>query len=808
MGFLYQVLKDVSEKQPYSVGKETLKNLVSNVINKHFCSGHEGFKTLFTVLPDRIAAYNREVQEGNEKVKRPIDKLKNEMKELEKQVSTILNDNSAQATDFTGEKERVGEQLQKCKQYAKYFNDVFDLDNLYNSHMKTSINDLHSKLRDSVLVCTKTVKHESERLDKLWNKEWTDFRSMKRTVRLTMEKLKTSVNDAIREKVGKLVNDLRDLVAGIKRTLDKIYFDLGNYVADLRQWISTAEGTMGTALGKVGEIVETVGTGGHKAKKQPVVEAANALKVKADDLRSRAYKAKEQVETLVAQALGAVKTMDDALRKNLKDVRDGIKGELNNYVRGGMAEQLQLNVDELVKSIYDKNGDKGHLYDVEKKLKEYAQKFGENGEQGFKKIVNDWIDDILKKDGVVNQRLSEYITKNKSHSYFVTSTYKEPTSLHGAITEAIMRKLEREVEAAVQVVASDMQTDNGIQRNIEAVKNCVYTFIIGLDGKLRIGKLEVNFVKKVVEEVENTLAKNTSKSSGLYYSLNLQIAVEAILVALYAAARQVYEELEWFTSDDHSDYNFGEGVENAIKDIQALGGKIKSALSDPALSSGPSTLGDNVMVEINRKLNDKIGNDEKGSPSNRVTLPTDTFNGYLNSVNTTGLRGSDAALQGNPGEGKLPVAIKQIEQTINHNETYLQHVVKDTSNSGDVKSDLKFYTDTFEKLFDTVKRALNVLCEAVEKIAGKGDDAEDGTLKHVLETFCDQAVKGINANQLTKILNDLTHLMGRDVVTVIEAANSFITKEASQFEGQCVNALYEHVNSQIKDATSTLTTAA
>ncbi|CDR71636.1 hypothetical protein, conserved, partial [Babesia bigemina] len=160
MGFLSGVLKDVSEKQPYSVGKTMLKNLVSNEINKHLCSGHDGFKRLFEKLPKEIEKYNREVRESNEKVSTPIKKLQEEIKELEKQVSDILNDNAVSA-DF----DVIGNAVSQAMPLVqKSLDQGAALDNSLKN-VNFDIIDLNANLSARVISALKSVRHENRQLD-------------------------------------------------------------------------------------------------------------------------------------------------------------------------------------------------------------------------------------------------------------------------------------------------------------------------------------------------------------------------------------------------------------------------------------------------------------------------------------------------------------------------------------------------------------------------------------------------------------------------------------------------------------------
>ncbi|CDR71553.1 hypothetical protein, conserved [Babesia bigemina] len=98
MGFLSGVLEAVKNTQTYNVGKNTLQNLVSNEINNHLCSGHEGFKRLFEKLPKEIEKYNRDVKKQNDDITAKINNLEMQLNTMNDKVSKVLENDAVSGT--------------------------------------------------------------------------------------------------------------------------------------------------------------------------------------------------------------------------------------------------------------------------------------------------------------------------------------------------------------------------------------------------------------------------------------------------------------------------------------------------------------------------------------------------------------------------------------------------------------------------------------------------------------------------------------------------------------------------------------
>ncbi|CDR71726.1 hypothetical protein, conserved [Babesia bigemina] len=400
MGFLSGVLKDVSEKQPYSVGKTMLKNLVSNEINKHLCSGHDGFKRLFEKLPKEIEKYNREVRESNEKVSTPIKKLQEEIKELEKQVSDILNDNAVSA-DF----DVIGNAVSQAMPLVqKSLDQGAALDNSLKN-VNFDIIDLNANLSARVISALKSVRHENRRLDDQSKKALDDMMNMNAKITDVLANLRININEKIEKDVRYLVDALIFRVTDIKTKLEEInhklegyIYELGKLLAEAEEVISAMEGTLNVMYNhvnwngegekpqkwkdvedttkeidtclvkKVEELVTWKQAADNIVQKATlkcsdirlrvdessnpkIFQTATDLKNKAEKLLTAYKDARAGVGRLVEAAKKNITTLEDNLKTDLKTLKDQIIDVISTYFdkfyRGAVKADLSLIAAEL-----------------------------------------------------------------------------------------------------------------------------------------------------------------------------------------------------------------------------------------------------------------------------------------------------------------------------------------------------------------------------------------------------------------------------------------------------------------------------
>ncbi|CDR71827.1 hypothetical protein, conserved [Babesia bigemina] len=217
MGFLSGVLEAVKNTQTYNVGKNTL-NSVCNVINTHLCSGHDGFTKLLPSLTREIGRYNTEVRDSNEKVKKPIEELLNEVGDAFKnKVNDLLsgpNDHENVDKVQAAEKQ-VNETLANdIKTFTNKFNVAFQFkDNKVDkAEMKTAIRYLNPTLQVRVNSALKAVHHEIKRLEELSTKEHKNLEATTNLINAKLTEIKCTVTEQIKLKINELVEGLRNLL--------------------------------------------------------------------------------------------------------------------------------------------------------------------------------------------------------------------------------------------------------------------------------------------------------------------------------------------------------------------------------------------------------------------------------------------------------------------------------------------------------------------------------------------------------------------------------------------------------------------
>ncbi|GBE63032.1 hypothetical protein, conserved [Babesia ovata] len=333
MAFLHSVLKDVCDKQPYKVGKDTLKIEVDRLFG-NLCQGHNGFKSVIGQVADGVRGYNREVERSNEAVRNIVTGMQKNMKSLQTQVSGILKDHSDAGTRETLKAAAVETaansikgKLAECLQNTEAFNSAFHLD--ANLAMKTRINDLHNPLSLNVKNAIVRVNGETDTLKALTKKAWDDFRDIYDVVTKTLEELKNNVNDKTGEQVTELVTMWKKMITGIRDRLNQIGELLGGYVAELGKWMNNTEAVIESAQKHVKRIVN----------KEPGILNQNSIKEIINEINNGFGKAKDHLGTLVAEALQAVKEMDSKLKEDLFKVKNGIKEAIRN-----LGTKLEKNV--------------------------------------------------------------------------------------------------------------------------------------------------------------------------------------------------------------------------------------------------------------------------------------------------------------------------------------------------------------------------------------------------------------------------------------------------------------------------------
>ncbi|CDR71487.1 hypothetical protein, conserved, partial [Babesia bigemina] len=379
MAFLYQVLKDVSEKQPYSVGKEELKKLVSDLKTK-LSTGRKGFEVIAQVA-ERVGGYNGLVKQSNEAVRDKITNLDEQMEQVKKDVKETYptkdeKDAEPVADKINASQSKVTEIVKKCQQLAKTFKaDILTL--------KDKIKDLGHEANEQINKARDNVEREGQRLGRVQKNEKEQYEEMEKKITSVLLVVKDKLNQEIRSQVNGLISLLNEKVKNILKECRHICRTLENYLLDLDKWMETAKAYIDDVMekqvgaikkeidgesanknkNKLDESIETLGSQlGDKAQqlaawnsaagsvvtqakqkctqiggmvettrsddKSKIYGLASDMKDKADKLRQAAKHIKQNIGDRVQGALQQVKSMDEALKKDLYKVKQAVEGQM------------------------------------------------------------------------------------------------------------------------------------------------------------------------------------------------------------------------------------------------------------------------------------------------------------------------------------------------------------------------------------------------------------------------------------------------------------------------------------------------
>ncbi|CDR71921.1 hypothetical protein, conserved [Babesia bigemina] len=342
MGFLSGVLSNI--KEHLGQHKNTLDDAINTLnTNKHL--GKKGFNVAIGKVVEGVRKYNGFVKTSNERLSDPIKALLTYLK-TENNGEFITRFNAMQVASVSDDTKQTDPEVTKadnlvtqCVAKANTFNDTFDINKL-KKNLKKDINDLNHKLRERVHSVRETVKYETDRLTTLSRKEKENYDAIVKMVK-KLEDIKSCVKSKITDDITKLVNKLKKDVKHILNTLESISNVLAQYVKDFDWWMKETDDVIRLAEEKVEKILEEVYK--DSDKKKAVSAAANMIRQHAFSLREAGDNAKTKVAETVKLALQQVKSMDEAIKKDLKTVKDNIKAavqQLGTTLVGNVKEGL------------------------------------------------------------------------------------------------------------------------------------------------------------------------------------------------------------------------------------------------------------------------------------------------------------------------------------------------------------------------------------------------------------------------------------------------------------------------------------
>ncbi|CDR71569.1 hypothetical protein, conserved [Babesia bigemina] len=771
MGFLYQVLKDVSEKQPYSVGKNDLKHFVESELRPKLSAGREGFSVIETVA-EKVREYNGKVKESNDHVKTMINNMNNDMKTLQNEVGKILENNAdSENLDEVMQAETLVTKL--ADEYAKKgmnFDSNFVIREINawrtgaNVEPKQQFKDLNADLRLKITHARNNITHEAERLTTLSKKQKENLAAMTSMISNKLKTLKSCVNERILKDVNELVSKVNEKVAAILQLLKRISATLWNYVNELGRWIKDADEMVIQAIKDTKEI-EQKGPGWQN--QDNINEKAKEFKDKATDLYWKFEGAKRSVVDGIDKAkkenvseLDKWKKAGDAAVTKAKQkcgvIVEKLKGsdssthpERDEITKA--AKELQTTADDLRKKAFEAKTQVTQLVEKAlgevKKMDEELRKNLKSVKDGIKREMKSYItgdlndkikaalteltDKIAKEGGVPPGHLDKIVAGVKEYAKGFKQAF---ASIVQAWVSAIVKsegvqqlidwyvsrnksysalKVSEEhtvKEIVIKHVTDTLKSLPGSSNTAMGTRNTPRENLADIKEYLNsYAKEVVNKRHAIIGLIEGDVKQNEqTQHSSRYKNDLLTKAIQTVLTSVSEAAGKMAIYFEKYSATAEIS-----NLDTAIKEVTGLG----DTLHDQIQGFATGTQFGNVTTEIASRVQEKIGEDDrKNIPDglrdpDKVTL-SHQFATYKSHVDSSSLR-KGAEITGS--EGTLPQTIKSIQTTVNTNENCLKNV--DDTNGNQPQ---KFNKATFSTLRATVDTSLEQFTDAVQKLV-KGD---------------------------------------------------------------------------------------
>ncbi|GBE58987.1 Extracellular matrix-binding ebh [Babesia ovata] len=305
--FLYRVISDVRDNQPYVVGRVLLGGLVGDLVKARW-TGHHGFKAVVPKVASVLGTYNQNVKASNDKVKRPISDIiayvKSEGGELPPKISKLNKTNPSESDVKTAE-ELAKECVGRGKEFGKAFTSK-----THKHYMKDAFDDLNASLRDKIHNARNSVGRETAMLSRWSKKQYKNYEAMVKLIKQAFSKLKAKVNSKIEKEVTDLVNNLKGLVRRILAQLENISKTLASYVVKLETWMKDATEFVDNVLQKqVNEIVKELDadepskTPNHKKNlDEAIKKVENKLEKSVGDLQAWKQVANQLLEGTITSS--------------------------------------------------------------------------------------------------------------------------------------------------------------------------------------------------------------------------------------------------------------------------------------------------------------------------------------------------------------------------------------------------------------------------------------------------------------------------------------------------------------------------
>ncbi|CDR71685.1 hypothetical protein, conserved, partial [Babesia bigemina] len=740
MGFLSGVLGAVKNTQTYNVGKNTL-NSVSNEIKQYLCSGHEGFKTLFTKLPDRIAEYNREVQRSNNRVRSIVTTMQSNMKNLETEVSaiTIVNAVAGKSIQIGQAEWLVKQKLADCWKYVETFTSSLDI-NTNSIDDRNAINDLNSSLREKIENVRVTIEHENKRLTELSKKEREELTATKDFLNEEVEKLKKRLHTTIDKHMNELVEHLKKLVRDILVLLESLGKKFRDYVEALRQWIEKTERVMNDAEKQIDIVLghangtESIYAQLVKSTAEQIEKEAGLLHLEFENLKDKYIDVYEKVHgaegaakklatfhETVKQSVQNKKWSDfqkgansgwdlqeiDKYKQNLEEAIEGcVKIELPNKIRDALFN--------LTNPITTQSGKPCSLADIVKQIGTYASGF----ENRFRIAIENMVGEIVESEGI-KKWVALYVKSNVARGQLrANGPHSDAQNLNTAIA-IVKDKITSEMKSVVQRV---VVSEQDVKSNMEAVQQCLVTL-----ATTDVAAMGPRIIQQIDQEVKQKIRIDPSHTKTY-----LTWAVSTVLDLLTKATNKAATELGQFTRTSQ---------------IEKLSDSI----------SGIHGLAQNLSMQI------APGNGTLGSLGHHIKVNDNSIKNFLRDLIKEAVRKGVDKLQHEIQTNVITGILSKIDNNLESLEKQAQ-----AARAG------------IESQANIVIRNLNELCGAIKQAA----EYSKQNLKKLKDERFKQYTNGAgNANDsIKKIFTELGDLHSELVAKPIHKVKEFLQKGAKQAE--------------------------
>ncbi|CDR71730.1 hypothetical protein, conserved [Babesia bigemina] len=587
MGFLYGVLGAVKDDEAVKTYYNTDKMItVLDIIKKKMHNGPSEFVNAVDYVRGVLSDYHIELNERT-------NKINNSLSELTKKIETNKN-----TVDSKKSKPLVD-------QLSNWTTTVDGLSIDINNIM-TLINnldpDLSDKLRSEINLVAGAVTTMAEStkdgrfqthmayVDKAMEEEENRMREKveeqsKRTQKTLGDQFTNVFNDVgtLRQKKKERFDIINEMIKKAREFMDnydKTYMNVidekfraievslndvnkshqvggSNLSSRLKNDVNAIRG----ALLQIGDEMEKQVTGLENWIGSVTKLIDHAKKHQIDKVTNKDVAAKYVVN--VTNMTLNMKEWQDVLNKYITNVREVITtevrevqrkiGTLYKVIESGRADgtATQKSLCEIIETmqgkvadIYGKRRYEG-LRDIPENVMSYADKFTKDN--FHTKVLDGWLRDILKTDGVVKQRLREWIKENKGTgklsgtvvhgkisedevNAFVDGTKK---TLHEPIICQVMKVLQQQViQKATENFA---KVHDGVAENFKSVKNVCEQFAKQFESTVD------DKVDPIVTAIESSDGLNVSSSG--FSKTDLKRAVERILNKLVTRAKHVAEEI-------------------------------------------------------------------------------------------------------------------------------------------------------------------------------------------------------------------------------------------------------------------------